>query len=66
MNDDVRRAAVESLGFILFRYSIFLGHFYSLEFDVHYIFRKCVCCCFHKITQLLTEWMLKSQKIERE
>lgn len=29
VNDDVRRAAVESLGFILFRYCTFVSHFHS-------------------------------------
>lgn len=43
VNDDVRRAAVESLGFILFRYCTFLSHFHSLCFGVVFFFSHEVC-----------------------
>ncbi|XP_015281393.1 PREDICTED: 26S proteasome non-ATPase regulatory subunit 1 [Gekko japonicus] len=43
VNDDVRRAAVESLGFILFRYSFFVSTSSALSDDVREVLRTHLC-----------------------
>ncbi|XP_060098724.1 26S proteasome non-ATPase regulatory subunit 1 [Heteronotia binoei] len=43
VNDDVRRAAVESLGFILFRYGFLISFSFALSDDVSKVLRSHLC-----------------------